>query len=103
MSRPLVQTYDASTGENIVREMNDEEFAVWQAGQANRDFEKAESVRRERDQKLVESDWRVIKALESNQPQNFEWASYRQALRDVPSQAGFPWSVVWPQSPIPNS
>jgi hypothetical protein len=99
MSRPLVQTYNASTGESIVREMNDEEFAVWQAGQANRDVEKEESVRRERDQKLAESDWRVIKALESNQPQDFEWASYRQALRDVPSQAGFPWSVVWPQSP----
>jgi hypothetical protein len=103
MSRPLVQTYDASTGESIVREMNDEEFAVWQAGQADRDVEKAESVRYERDQKLAESDWRVIKALENNQPQDFEWASYRQALRDVPSQAGFPWSVVWPQSPVPNS
>lgn len=99
MSRPLVQTYNASTGENIVREMNDEEFAVWQADQSNSDVEKAESVRRERDQKLAESDWRVIKSLESNQPQDFEWASYRQALRDVPSQAGFPWSVVWPQSP----
>jgi hypothetical protein len=99
MSRPLVQTYNASTGENIVREMNDEEFAVWQADQSNLDVEKAESVRKERDQKLAECDWRVIKALESNQPQDFQWASYRQALRDVPSQAGFPWSVVWPQSP----
>jgi hypothetical protein len=103
MSRPLVQTYNASTGESIVREMNDEEFAVWQADQSNHDVEKAESVRRERDQKLAESDWRVIKALESNQPQDFQWASYRQALRDLPSQAGFPWSVVWPQSPVPNS
>jgi hypothetical protein len=27
------------------------------------------------------------------------WATYRQALRDVPSQAGFPWEVQWPTQP----
>lgn len=27
------------------------------------------------------------------------WAAYRQALRDVPSQSGFPHSIVWPVSP----
>jgi len=99
MTRPLVQIHNAETGEDIVREMNDAEFAVWQAGQADRDAEQAKFVREERDQKLAECDWRVIKSLESNQPQDFQWASYRQALRDVPSQAGFPWSVVWPQLP----
>lgn len=25
--------------------------------------------------------------------------TYRQALRDVPSQAGFPWNVSWPAQP----
>lgn len=99
MTRPVVQIYNVETGENIVREMNDEEFSVWQAGQADRDTQQAKAIREERDQKLAECDWRVIKALESNQPQDFQWASYRQALRDVPSQAGFPWSVVWPQLP----
>jgi hypothetical protein len=28
-----------------------------------------------------------------------EWATYRQALRDVPAQPGYPWSVTWPQRP----
>lgn len=27
------------------------------------------------------------------------WATYRQALRDVPQQAGFPWNVQWPTQP----
>lgn len=27
------------------------------------------------------------------------WATYRQALRDVPSQEGFPWNVTWPSKP----
>ena len=27
------------------------------------------------------------------------WAAYKQALRDVPTQAGFPYSVSWPAMP----
>ena len=27
------------------------------------------------------------------------WVAYRQALRDVPSQAGFPHSITWPTAP----
>ncbi len=28
-----------------------------------------------------------------------EWATYRQALLDVPQQSGFPHNVVWPTKP----
>ena len=28
-----------------------------------------------------------------------EWTTYRQALRDVPAQAGFPTNVTWPTEP----
>lgn len=28
-----------------------------------------------------------------------EWRTYRQALRDVPTQAGFPDLVTWPTEP----
>ena len=28
-----------------------------------------------------------------------EWAAYRQALRDLPQQVGFPFDVVWPETP----
>lgn len=66
---------------------------------AAKDAEQAKSVRTQRDTKLAESDWRVIKALESNIPQDFAWAAYRQALRDITSQAGFPWAVDWPVAP----
>jgi len=99
MTRPLVQIHNTETGEDIVREMNDEEFAVWQAGESERTAEQSNVVRAERDTKLAECDWRVIKAIENNQLQDFQWAAYRQALRDVPSQAGFPWTITWPQPP----
>lgn len=28
-----------------------------------------------------------------------EWSSYRQALLDVPAQAGFPDNIIWPVKP----
>ena len=69
------------------------------AYKAAKDAEQAKSVRQQRDDKLKESDWRVIKALESSTPQDFAWAAYRQALRDITSQAGFPWTIDWPVNP----
>lgn len=59
----------------------------------------ADAVRAQRDVKLAECDWRIIKALEGGQPQDFSWAAYRQALRDITSQTGFPWEVQWPTQP----
>jgi hypothetical protein len=69
------------------------------AYKATKDAEQAKSVRQQRDDKLKESDWRVIKALESNTPQDFAWAAYRQALRDITTQTGFPWTIDWPVNP----
>jgi hypothetical protein len=34
-----------------------------------------------------------------SEEQKIEWANYRQALRDLPTQAGFPWEVSWPTKP----
>ena len=66
---------------------------------AAKDAEQAIAVRQERDKRLADCDWRVIKALESNIPQDFEWAAYRQALRDISTQSGFPWDITWPDAP----
>jgi hypothetical protein len=29
-----------------------------------------------------------------------EWRTYRQALRDLPAQDGFPTNVTWPEKPV---
>ena len=34
---------------------------------------------------------------------NGSWAAYRQALRDLPEQAGFPLNIVWPEAPDASS
>lgn len=78
---------------------NEEATAAEQeaAYKARRDAEQATAVRAQRDRLLAECDWRVIKALELGQAIPAEWAAYRQALRDVPTQDGFPWTINWPE------
>jgi len=69
------------------------------AYKATKDAEQAKSVRQSRDDKLKETDWIVIKNLESNANIPGVWEVYRQALRDVPNQSGFPWTITWPVEP----
>jgi hypothetical protein len=66
---------------------------------AAKDAEQATSVRKERDDKLKECDWMVVKSIETQSVFSSEWATYRQALRDVTAQSGFPWEVQWPEQP----
>jgi hypothetical protein len=53
-------------------------------------------VRSERNAKLSACDWTQLPDAPVNKD---AWAEYRQNLRDVTQQAGFPWNVVWPQPP----
>jgi hypothetical protein len=61
------------------------------------DEQKSLEVRAERNTKLTASDWTQGKDIPDNVSSS--WAVYRQALRDITSQAGFPWSVQWPTQP----
>jgi hypothetical protein len=72
-----------------VADMDDETKAA-------KDAEQAKSMRDQRNQKLSDSDWTQL----ADSPENkAAWATYRQALRDIPTQAGFPWEVQWPTQP----
>jgi len=65
------------------------------AYKATKDAEQAKAVRQARDQKLAETDWRFRSDMNPSQA----WKDYCQALRDVPAQSGFPWTVVYPTQP----
>jgi hypothetical protein len=65
---------------------------------ATKDAEQAKSVRATRDAKLAATDWVVIKAVEIGATAPAATAAYRQALRDITSQAGFPWEITWPDA-----
>ncbi len=65
----------------------------------SRDEAKGAQVRAERDRLLVESDWtQVPDAINAGADQD-AWARYRQQLRDLTAQSGFPWQVDWPLQP----
>lgn len=53
-------------------------------------------MRMQRDRLLAACDWTQVADAPVDQA---AWSSYRQALRDVPSQAGFPDNVTWPEKP----
>ena len=57
----------------------------------------AASARSKRNVLLTETDW--TQAADVPQATKDLWAPYRQALRDVPEQSGFPTDIVWPTKP----
>jgi hypothetical protein len=48
---------------------------------------------------LVDSDWTQLPNGPLTQQQQEAWAVYRQQLRDIPEQSGYPLNVVWPTPP----
>ena len=66
------------------------------AYKAMKDAEQAASVRNSRSGKLKDSDWTQVADAPVDKA---AWATYRQALRDISAQAGFPQTVVWPTQP----
>lgn len=66
----------------------------------NKDTSKiAANVRSQRNQALSSSDWTQVADSPLTDAQKAEWATYRQQLRDITSQEGFPASISWPASP----
>lgn len=66
------------------------------AYKATKDAEQAKSVREQRSTKLADCDWTQV----ADSPvDKATWATYRQALRDITAQSGFPWTITWPDAP----
>ncbi len=53
-------------------------------------------VRAERSTRLVASDWTQAVDAPLTENEKARWREYRQRLRDIPEQAGFPSAVNWP-------
>ena len=104
----------------------DTNYQIWLEMAKNQEFDKlAQEIRAKRDELLAETDKEmVLDRLKLNMPEdismtnivqgikefftslkeifNSEWAKYRQSLRDIPQQPGFPYDVVWPEKPKTN-
>jgi hypothetical protein len=74
---------------NTVVAKTQEQIASAAAGQSAQ-------VRSERNKKLSATDWTQVADAPVDKA---AWAAYRQALRDITTQAGFPWTIDWPVAP----
>jgi hypothetical protein len=63
---------------------------------AEQEAAQAAAVRSERNARLAACDWTQLADAPVD---DLAWAAYRQELRDVPNQPGFPWDVQWPAKP----
>ena len=84
--------------------VDDDSVTVTKASQeaaytATKDTAAALAARNTRDGLIASCDWMAIKAFEAGTTVGTEWATYRQALRDVSAQAGFPNDITWPTQP----
>ena len=76
-----------------VVDLTDEQI---EANQARLYLDAANQVRRKRDMLLEATDWYGL----SDVTMPAEIASYRQALRDISAQDGFPHNIIWPEKPV---
>ena len=63
---------------------------------AENNAQKASQVRSERNKKLADTDWTQLADAPVD---SLAWSNYRQQLRDLTTQPGFPHVVVWPNTP----
>lgn len=89
--------YDPST-EKLVEQITEDDTTVTVAYivEPLTEEEAAALARSKRDRLLRSTD--LYGLADINAPQAI--LDYRQALRDVPQQEGFPWTIVWPIKPL---
>ena len=85
--------YNITTGNGAVFD-DAEDMANWPDFQSDAVAASATQVRAQRDELLAASDSMALADRITA-----DWTTYRQALRDVPTQSGFPTSVTWPVEP----
>lgn len=76
---------------------DDGQWIVTEDDDARRLDDFSASVRQQRDVLLTQSDWTQLE--DSPLKDDAEWLSYRQALRDITLQPGFPENIDWPEQP----
>jgi len=85
--------YNKTTGDGAVFD-DAENMSNWPDFQESVVAATATQVRAERDKLLAASDHMALADRITD-----AWKTYRQVLRDVPAQSGFPTDVTWPVEP----
>lgn len=90
---------DVATGETTERMVVMPDVLTVEQAQAADLAALADTQRGERDRLLAAADWSMLPDAPLNGDQRSAWVVYRQALRDVTEQPGFPTDITWPTPP----
>lgn len=93
-------SFDAAkqTASSSVEMVNGLPSRVWNLSNRSRE-QVADAMRATRNRLLAESDWAVLLDFERGRVASDDVKAYRQALRDIPGQVGFPNTITWPEPP----
>lgn len=76
------------------------EFAIWDwdsLSWKNNEELAIEATSAKRKELLSASDWTQLPDVPSEK--KAQWAEYRQNLRDITAQDGYPFAIIWPTEP----
>jgi len=90
--RSIVSADDLQSGESAVDELSAELLAALACA----------DMRLQRDNLLRLCDWTQVVDAPLTDAERAAWLSYRQALRGIPDQPGFPTEIQWPDVPDSN-
>lgn len=85
--------------ENLEAKIEDNYQEWFDAAESACVSEIEENVKKERNSLLVKSDYVMTVDYPCTDSERNAWLSYRQALRDLPDQEGYPLNIIWPGSP----
>jgi len=82
-------------------ELAENGVGLWYVSIPPSQAELEEAALKKRTQLLVESDFTELPSIREKMTAEkiAEWETYRQALRDITEQQGFPWDPKWPTKP----
>jgi hypothetical protein len=99
-SNPLTQYVKNNLIKNIPQKPNFEcDFDFVNEAWTPSFDKQSQNIKAQRKILLLQSDWTQIANGPLIVEQQQAWADYRQQLRDIPSQSGYPFNVVWPTPP----
>jgi hypothetical protein len=93
VERDMFAEYVDEEGVTVTKASQEEAYTL------TKDAAAALAARNTRDGLIASCDWMAIKAFEGGTTVGTDWATYRQALRDVTNQEGFPNDITWPEQP----
>ena len=82
--------------DGVIRDATPEELAQAEKDRFESKKRRIDESRNKRNQLLTATDWTQIADAPVDKA---AWATYRQALRDIPQQEGFPDNIIWPTQP----